>query len=112
MPLPTTTQPLAPMSAAEAARPSWLASAPPIAREAWAMVSGLSHGESVPEVDIFTTLGLDGRLLPVEVSSTLVAAGLSRCFGPPDEAGRCVVRWQRAPWRAPTPCRKCGRPAG
>lgn len=112
MPLPTTVDPIAPMTEAEAARPSWLARAPAVAVAAWAMVEGLGDGESVAELDIFAALGLDGRALPVEVSTTLVAAGLSRVFGPVDETGRCAVRWERPPWRAPTPCRKCGRVPG
>ena len=108
MPLPAATT-IAPMSDDEAARPDWLRGAPEVAISAWSMVQGLGHGEGINEIDIFVALGLDGRLLPVEVSSTLTAAGFSRIFGPADEVGQCVVRWERQPWRAPAPCRKCGR---
>jgi len=76
------------------------------------MVEGLGYGEGLDEREIFEALGLDGRSLPVEVASTLAAAGLSRIFGPPDAAGRCSARWQRPPWRAPAPCKRCGRVAG
>ena len=112
MPLPASL-PTAPEEGPQ--RPAWLAGAPPIAIAAWAIADALAPGEAVTQravIEAIQGARDDGPQygLRVEVSSTLRAAGLvCKITAPAD--GSPEVLWQRPPWRAPTPCRKCGRVA-
>ena len=112
MPLPSTL-PTAPEDGPQ--RPAWLTGAPPIAIAAWALADALAPGSSLTQravVEAIDGARDDGPQygLRVEVSSTLRAAGLV-CKVVTLSDGSAEVRWQRPPWRAPAPCRKCGRVA-
>ncbi len=113
MPLPPTL-PAAPEEGPQ--RPAWLTGAPPLAIAAWALADALAPGSSLTQRAIVEAI--DGARddgpqygLRVEVSSTLRAAGLVCKITTPVDGGPPEVLWQRPPWRAPAPCRKCGRVA-
>ena len=91
-------------------RPDWLRGAPQVALDVWQAVRHLEPGAWVTQADLIDAVpdcADDFGRLRIEAQSTLEALSIGRVYGPIVD-GRSEVRWRRAPWRAPVPCRRCG----